>query len=173
LELKRLDPADPRPQFTCGDADIDEFFAVDSIAGGKELLSVTYAFVDEAGEVLGFFSLSNDSIKREDLGRSTFERVLKLVPFRKRYRSMPSVKIGRIGVSQAGQRTGTGTKILDYLKAWFTVGNKTGCRFLVVDAYNTPKVVNFYTKNGFVFLHAKDEQEQTRIMYFDLITFRA
>jgi GNAT superfamily N-acetyltransferase len=172
LELKRLDPDDPRPQFCCGDTDIDEFFAVDSIDGGKELMSVTYAFCGDQGQVLAFFSVFNDSIKKEAVPRSAFERMTGLIPRRKRYSSMPTVKIGRLGVSQAAQRTGLGSQIFDFLKAWFTVKNKTGCRFLIVDAYNSDKVVAFYQKNGFSFLTAADEKEETRIMYFDLKTFR-
>lgn len=60
---------------------------------------------------------------------------------------------------------------MDYLKIWFTQGNKTGCRFLLVDAYNQKKTLDFYAKNGFKFLVSKDEKDKTRIMYFDLIQF--
>lgn len=84
---------------------------------------------------------------------------------------MPAVKIGRLGTSQDLHGKGYGTIVLDFLKAWFTEGNKTGCRFLVVDAYNENNVIKFYKKNGFEFLTSADEEENTRIMYFDLITF--
>lgn len=61
---------------------------------------------------------------------------------------------------------------------WIT-DNKTGCRFLVVDAYNTSRTLNFYERNGFKFLHKDEEEERkyyricgndisTRLMYFDL-----
>lgn len=173
MKLKRFEPDDPRFPFCCGDNDIDEFFAVDSILGGKELMSVTYAFLHEDDDrVLGFFSVSNDAIKKEDCPRSAFERVANLVTREKRYSSMPATKIGRLGISQTEQRSGLGTAILDYLKAWFTIGNKTGCRFLIVDAYNQEIIQNFYKKNGFLFLTGTDENAITRIMYFDLKTFR-
>ncbi len=146
---------------------------MDSIVGARELLSVTYAFLADDGRVRAFFSLSNDSIKKEDLPKSTYKRVQKGIPSEKRYSSMPSVKIGRLGVCATEKRTGIGTTVIDYLKAWFTLGNKTGCRFLVVDAYNTAKVIDFYKKNAFLFLTATDEKEKTRIMYFDLKTFRS
>ncbi len=61
--------------------------------------------------------------------------------------------------------------VLDYLKMSFTTGNKTGCRFLIVDAYNNEKVTNFYHKNGFRYLTGEDVGDTTRIMYFDLIRF--
>jgi len=174
LELKRLEPDDSRPRFCCGDTDIDEYFAVDSIAGGKELISVTYAYLSDDGRVRGFFSVSNDAIKKEDVPPSTYKRVVKAVLREKRYSSMPATKIGRLGVCHTEQRNGVGTEILDYLKVWFTKGNKTGCRFLVVDAYNKANILEFYRKNGFLFLKETEEDANAvnRIMYFDLKTFR-
>ena len=172
MELRRLDPDDPRPSFSCGDPELDEFYSVDSAVGGRELLSVTYLILDHAGDPAAFFCVSNDAIKKQLLPRSSFKRLVRVVPHEKRYSSMPAVKIGRLGVSSKRRGEGIGTAVLDYLKTWFTVGNKTGCRFLVVDAYNRPEAVSFYRRNGFEFLTSNDETDATRIMYFDLITFR-
>lgn len=60
---------------------------------------------------------------------------------------------------------------MDFIKAFFALKNKTGCRFITVDAYNYPATINFYKKNGFDFLTSQDEKEDTRSMYFDLMTF--
>ncbi len=167
--LFRLEPTDPRPPFDCGDSDLNEFFAIDSMAYGKQLLSVTYVLKIE--QTIGaFFSVSNDSIKTKDISsRSKKDRLLKPIPRPKRHPSMPAVKVGRLAVSEEIKGTGIGTSILDFIKVWFTQGNKTGCRFIIVDAYI--HAVNFYEKNGFKFLVASDSDEKTRLMYFDLITF--
>ena len=66
-------------------------------------------------------------------------------------------------------------------KAWFChKDNKTGCRFIVVDAYNKQRVLSYYANNGFKFLFKTEEDEKlyyevdansdihTRLMYFDL-----
>lgn len=46
--------------------------------------------------------------------------------------------------------------------------NKTGCRFLTVDAYL--KVIPFYRQNGFEFLSDNDaDNPYMRLMYFDLM----
>ncbi len=172
MELQRLDPSDPRPAFECGDADLDEFYRVDSIEGGKELVCVTYVLLDDTDSVVAFFSVSNDAIKKEDVPTSAFKRITKLLPFNKRYSSMPAVKIGRLGTASTMQGSGYGTMVLDFIKVWFTKGNKTGCRFIVVDAYNQELVTKFYLKNGFRFLTGIDESEETRIMFFDLRMFR-
>lgn len=170
FELIRLDGDAARPHFTCGDQDIDEFFHTDSITGASELMCVTYVWKED-GHLLAFFSVSHDSIKKEECPRSAWERVQKIIPRQKRYSSMPAVKIGRLGVSDDCQRANCGSRIMDFLKVWFTKQNKTGCRFLLVDAYNRPGVIGFYRKNGFQFLTGTDEKEETRIMYFDLIQF--
>jgi hypothetical protein len=169
FQLTRLDGT-VRPEFTCGDADIDEFFHKDSIHGASELVCVTYTWHEE-GRHLAFFSVSNDAIMKDLCPRSAFERLLRNIPRDKRYSSMPAVKIGRLGVCVDAQRSGLGTRIMDFLKVWFTNQNKTGCRFILVDAYNADKTIAFYHKNGFQFLTSKDEREDTRIMYFDLIPF--
>lgn len=169
FEVLRLGVDDARPDFDCGDADLNEFFSVDSRRSCQELLAVTYA-INQDGETVAFFSVSNDSLKREDVPRSPFARLLKKIPREKRYSSMPAVKIGRLAVNAGRQRGGMGTEVLNFIKGgWFTAGNKTGCRFVIVDAYNKPEVTAFYEKNGFAFLLGSDESESTRLMYFDLI----
>ena len=75
--------------------------------------------------------------------------------------------------------------VLDFIKSWFVEPyNKTGCRYLVVDAYNEDVPVAFYKKNGFDFMFSTEEQEKsyrgivsdkplkTRLMYFDLILIK-
>ena len=58
-------------------------------------------------------------------------------------------------------------------------------RFLLVDAYNEPAVLNFYQKNDFLFVFSSEAQEweyykksntgeplQTRYMFYDMIQWR-
>ena len=90
--------------------------------------------------------------------------------------------IGRLGVNQSFKGIGIGNELMDFIKSWFIdTNNKTGCRFLVVDAYNEPSPIKYYRNNGFEFLFSNEEQEKkymgisdeeqliTRLMYFDLI----
>ena len=70
------------------------------------------------------------------------------------------------------------------IKYWFTRRtNKSGCRYVVVDAYNTSSVLSFYEKNEFKYLYTTEEEERetfglaegehlnSRMMYFDLIGY--
>lgn len=93
--------------------------------------------------------------------------------------------IGRLGVSVKFKGKGIGKELMDFIKAWFIdAGNKTGCRFLVVDSYNKEKPLAYYIKNGFKYIFDVETDEQkyagielaenetldTRLLYFDLIT---
>ncbi|MDD7497159.1 hypothetical protein [Fibrobacter sp.] len=73
-------------------------------------------------------------------------------------------------------------KLLDYIKHWFVdPNNKTGCRYLVIDADNQPVPLAFYEANGFKYMFSSELQEceyrnidksiglKTRMMYFDLM----
>ena len=59
-----------------------------------------------------------------------------------------------------------GTFLIDFVGTLFVTDNKSGCRFLTVDAYS--QAIPFYLKNDFVFLSSEDENQRTRLMYFDL-----
>lgn len=78
----------------------------------------------------------------------------------------PAVKIGRLAISQDYERNRIGRKILTMIKYLFSTNNRTGCRFITVDAYRA--ALSFNEKNGFDYLTEKDSNEDTRLMYFDL-----
>lgn len=110
--IRRLAVDEQRPSFDCKDSDLNEFFAVDSIVSGKELLAVTYV-VEVENMVAAFFSLSNDAVKKDELCKSKFIRITKHIPFRKRYSTLAAVKIGRLATDIARQSSGIGNEILD------------------------------------------------------------
>ena len=55
---------------------------------------------------------------------------------------------------------------MNFIKTYFINNNKSGCRFLTVDAYTD--AIPFYTKNGFIPLNEDDVRDKTRLLYFDL-----
>lgn len=84
----------------------------------------------------------------------------------KRLRSYPAIKIGRLGIAMKAQHQSVGTYLLEFIEDYFIVDNKSGCRFVTVDAY--VQAIPFYIKNGYQFLNNDDEDKRTRVMYFDL-----
>ena len=165
------------------DADLDDFFHNDAERYAEELMGKTYCWITEQKphRIVALFTLANDSIKTLHLDKTTRNRLNRPIDNPKRGRSYPAVLIGRIGVNQEFQGINVGSQLMQFIKDWFRhEDNKTGCRFLVVDAYNNPRTLRFYEHNNFRFLHAgeaeeceyynipDDERIATRLMYFDL-----
>lgn len=173
--------------FDCGNDDLNEFFREDSIKYSEQLLGKTYCFHldNDESKMVALFTVSNDSIKTQHLPNSRAKSVKKKIPREKQSSSFPSVLIGRLGLHKefhgvVNNEKSIGDEVMDFIKAWFVdPSNKTGCRFIVVDAYNQEKVINYYSRNGFKMLFSSEEQEgeyfereevRTRLMMFDLIT---
>ena len=172
LKLVRLDPANAVKSFDCGDRDLNDFILNHAAAFQKYLIAVTYACVDvdDASKVYAYCSLANDKVAITDFkDKAEFNRFRKKrgFPNEKRLKSYPAVKLCRLGVDETVKGQQIGTTVLDYIKWMFVFENKTGCRFLTVDAYL--KAVPFYEKNGFRFMNAKDNDPHTRLMYYDLM----
>lgn len=172
------------PMFSCGDADLDDFFAHDAWLYSEQLLGKTYYFVttDDSPTVVAAFTMANDSIKAALVSKSLRNKIQRNIPNTKRTRSYPAVLIARLGVSEKLRGLHIGHQVVDYIKSWFTRNdNKSGCRFLVVDAYNKREVIKFYEANGFNLLYSSEDEERetfaidqnsklhSRMMYFDLI----
>lgn len=171
--------------FDCGNDDLNEFFRDDAKVFEEGLMGKTYAFVLENNplEIVCTFAVSNDSIKVSLLANSRKKKVEKEVRRSKQMRTYPAVMVGRLGVSGKFAGQGIGRQLLDFIKYWFSeAANKTGCRFVVVDAYKTEQALAFYLKNGFEYVFSTEEQEaeynnyegelKTRLMFFDLIKLR-
>ena len=173
--------------FDCGHTDLNDFFSNDSTNYMDQLLGKTYCFAlnSDPKKVIVAFTVANDSIKTTYLPQARKQSVQKLIPHAKVMRSYPAVLIGRFGVSKEVLRSGIGSEAIDFIKAWFiNPKNKTGCRYVVVDAYNEERPLRFYEKNHFKFLFTTEAQEReflklpvdmplkTRLMYFDLIVLK-
>ena len=99
--------------------------------------------------IVALFTLSNDSIKTRLISPNDKNRLQRNIVNPKRGRSYPAVLIGRLGVNLEYQGTSShvGRQLMAFIKDWFRhEDNKTGCRFIVVDAYNenVRKLLTFY-----------------------------
>ncbi len=96
--------------------------------------------------------MANDRISLADFpDKTSFNRFRKQkFVNEKRLKSYPATKICRLGTNQKFQNQGLGTVIVDFIKSYFSEDNKTGCRFLTVDAYFN--AIPFMRKTDSVFL---------------------
>ena len=174
--------------FSCGNKDLDEFFSADYLDYAEQLMGKTYAFleIENPSEIVCAFTVSNASIFTNHLPNARRKRVGKDVPWQKRDMIYPAVLIGRLGVNRKFMRKHVGTELMQSIKSWFVdEDNKTGCRYLVVDAYNEDIPISYYKDNGFDFMFSTEEQEKqyrniasdgslhTRLMFFDLMQIAA
>lgn len=171
--------------FSCGDEDLNEFFAQDCFAYGKQLLGKTYCYKLDSDQntIVCAFTLANAGIRVSDMPNARKKKIEADIPHVKSLKDYPAVLIGRLGVSQNFRSKHIGSEVIEYIKYWFfDSNNKTGCRFVIVDAYNQPSAITFYERNGFKMVFSSDEQEKsyrhlsaeshlgTRLMYFDLMS---
>jgi GNAT superfamily N-acetyltransferase len=170
--------------FSCGDSDLDEFFTKDSFDYTRELLGKTYCFKmdEEPQRVVCAFTLANAGVRVSDLPNARKKKLETNIPHIKALKDYPAVLVARLGVSKDFHALHIGSEVLSYIKLWFLEPfNKTGCRFVVVDAYNTQSTMAFYEHNGFRTVFSSEEQEKdyrhmesdsilsTRLMYYDLM----
>ena len=175
--------------FSCDDEDLDEFFAKDALLYQEKLLGKTYLFClkEDPTTIITAFSLSNDSIRiTNSLKEEDKEHFLEEAELRdKTMKRFPSVLIGRFATDTHFEGKGYGSAVMEFIKTLFRINNRTGCRFLIVDAYNNHRTLHFYEKNGFKYLIEDEESEatyvgvsknklplNTRLMYFDLLDIK-
>lgn len=167
--VRRLMVGDTVASFDCGDDDLNDFLLNEANLYRNALLAVTYVVEKKTTkQVLAYFSLANDKISISDFESKTdFNRFRKhKFVNEKRLRSYPAIKIGRLGIAKIAQHQSIGTYLLEFIEDYFIIDNKSGCRFVTVDAY--VDAIPFYIRNNYQFLNNDDEDKRTRVMYFDL-----
>ena len=162
--LKKVENIAIYDSFDCGDDDLNEYFQVDARQYKEALLTQTYCLQETAAPdlTLALLDFCNDAVRIEKYrGKIEIDECKKLS-------FLPAVKLTRLGVAKQFQGLSIGSHILNMIKKFFTVDNRTGCRLITVDAYNSPRVLNFYVKNGFQPFNDKDKSKKTRSLFFDL-----
>ena len=176
--------------FDCGSSedeqDLNDFFAHDAIPYQQKLLGKTYLFRSRQNpkDIVTAFTLANDSIRLTNkLAEEYKESLLEDTDLReKSIKRFPAVLLGRLGTSTKFAHQGYGSAVMDFIKNLFRENNKTGCRFIIVDALNNTGTLRYYERNGFHYLVEDERLEakyvgigvgrlplHTRLMYFDLL----
>lgn len=163
--IKKVENHEICKAFDCGDDDLDEYFQILAVLHKKELLTETYCLQKRTVPDLavGLLDFCNDTVHLRD-----FEDEVDIDPAKQHYNYLPAVKLTRFGIAKDFQSMNIGSHVLNMIKDFFITDNRTGCRFITVDAYNTPRVIKFYKKNGFNFFWSRDRSKRTRTMYYDL-----
>lgn len=153
--------------FDCGDTDLNDFLFEDAKHFQEKRIANTFLLEDN-GCIAAYFCVLNDKISRLEITNSRWKKIKDSFPEGKRFRSYPSIKIGRFAVSKHYRGQHVGSDLMTMIKVMVNENqNYSAFRFITVDAYLS--AIPFYLKNGFIQLTQKEEDEHTRLMFFDML----
>ena len=157
--------------FSCNhDKDIENFFKDDFENYTNQLLGKSYGFVkaNTSLELVAAFTVSNSMLPVSSLPKNIRNKINRPIPNVKRNSQYPAVLVGQLAVFDSFAGKHIGDEILSFIKGWFIDPlNKTGCRYIIVDAANNEKVIDFYQRNGFKFIF-ENITEEIEYMKLDL-----
>lgn len=164
--------------FDSGLADYNEFLVKLARECIDQNICRVYLLINKVNaDVIGYMTLSNDSIKLSDNEKEVHG--LDSIPFR----SVPAIKIGQLATDVKYRESckGYGSYMIE-LAIGFAVkmGESeygTICRFITVDVdtkndSDDYSLTNFYIKNGFEFneQHNRDKRKLTKSMRLDIFS---
>ena len=175
--------------FDCGRDSVNEFFRKEAQEYQDELFGKTYYWVhpDQPAQIVAGFTVANASIFTKRLPNARQKKIGREVHHEKGLINYPSILLAQLGVDVKYKGLHLGPQIIDFVMDWFTSSsNKSGCRHLIVDAYDEPHLLDFYQRNGLNFFFSSAEQEmqyrnwdiekdgplETRLMYRDMILLK-
>jgi GNAT superfamily N-acetyltransferase len=129
--------------FCCNDEELNDFLQNDALNDHQNMYSITH-LVKHQGEIIGFFTLSTDTIHISNVDGIEFSDY--------RYRKLPAIKIARLATHKDYEGGGVGKYMLGkILEITFNLARDVGCSVITVDA--KLNAIGFYMK--YVFTEAK------------------
>ncbi|WP_276739935.1 GNAT family N-acetyltransferase [Victivallis vadensis] len=170
--LQKVNPSLCLASFDCGDEPMNRYFRKYSSKYRRALLAQSYSFHPlESDPAIPIFLVDfcNDNIRREVI--ADFKSVIH--HDKRRLKTYPAVKIARLGLAKSYRGNHYGDILLNAVKMFFLTNNRTGCRFITVDAYRNME--RFYSRNGFMRTldgENGNQDNDTISMFFDLLPLR-
>jgi len=167
MNLVRLTSDYELTSFDCGDDQLNKFLFEDAKPSQELRIANTFILEDD-GRIVAYFCLLNDKVSKDEIIGSRWKKIKVNFPKDKQFRSYPTIKIGRFAVSIDYRGRNIGTELMALIKDLLHGQSAhSAFRYITVDAYLS--AVPFYEKNGFVHLTKKDEDEHTRLMFYDMM----
>jgi predicted GNAT family N-acyltransferase len=144
LTIEKLENIHVKDEFRCGYDLLDNYLKRQANQDIKRKLSSCSVLVDEQNIIKGYFTLSANSIRRQELPE---ELIKKLPPS---YSDLPVILLGRIAIDKSIQGNGFGEILLfDALKKCLDLSNQLGILAVVVDPIDD-RAISFYKSYGFI-----------------------
>ena len=146
---------------------IQDFFRNEAILNAKELMSKSYCFYKkDTMQAVAAFCVINTDISVDLIPKSTRNKLNRKIPYAKQRDHYPAVLIGQIAVFDDFAKYHLGDELMDSIKWWLrNVANLIAARYVVVDAVNNEKVLQFYARNQFwtVFKTEEDKRKANEL----------
>ncbi len=133
-----------KSDFCCNEKLVDDYFHLQAKQDVKRKLSACFVITTFENQVIGYYTLSSNSINRELLP----ERIIKKLP--NSYLNLPVTLLGRlaIDINFKGKNLGEQLLIDALTRCYFTSINSIGSIAVIVDPINE-NAMRFYSKYGF------------------------
>ena len=148
FKIELLNQYNNLSSFDCGDDDLNEFLKKDAFIEQKKKLSLTHLIFYQ-GEVIGYFSLLTDKISVKNLKNREIKENMK-TNLKNNYKTIPSVKIGRLAIDKKYAKKGIGSFILNNLIITLNEISKKDIGFRLISVEGYAEAYHFYTTNNFV-----------------------
>lgn len=143
MKVQLLNKTHNKKDFVCEEDSLTTYLQKQASQDMRKRLATCFVAVDDENQVLGYYTLTSESLGREAIP----EKYIKRVP--KNYNA-PVILLGRLARHQNSKGKGLGEYLLiDALFRSFEISKKSiGAMAVVVDPINENAVV-FYKKYGF------------------------
>ncbi|WP_304067861.1 GNAT family N-acetyltransferase [Pedobacter glucosidilyticus] len=146
LRIVHLEKKHDKSKFTCGYELLDNYIRKQARQDVNRDLSACFVLVDNHDTVKGYYTLSANSIKREEF----LDDLAKKLP--PSYTELPTILLGRLAIDESIKGNGYGEKILlDALNRSLAISESMDSIAVVVDPIDE-KAQNFYLQYGFILL---------------------
>lgn len=144
MKIERLQKHHDRTAFSCEEESLTQYIKTQVSQDIKKKLTVCFVGIDNANKVLGYYTLTSESLGREIIP----DRFISKVP--KNYNA-PVILLGRLARDITEKGKGVGELLLiDALLRSYRLSNESiGAMAVVVDPIDQ-NANNFYKKYGFI-----------------------
>lgn len=136
-----------RTKFSCGKESLDNYLHKQVNQDIKKKITTCFVLADGKNNVVGYYTLSSDTIPRDQLP----EKIIKKLP--KSYLNLPTTLLGRLALDTNHKGQGMGVLLLlDALRRSMDVANQSiGSMAVTVNPLDN-EATKFYEKYGFVLM---------------------
>ena len=146
LKIETLNNNHNKKKFHCGHEMLDNYISTQAKQDIRRDLAACFVLVVNKNEIIGYYTLSANSINRGDFPQSISK---KLPPS---YQDLPTILLGRLAIDNGFKGKGLGELILmDALNRCVEISKNLGTLAIVVDPIDDD-AKRFYQKYGFILI---------------------